>query len=183
MKKLNEIRSWSLSRYYSSLISPPDPRVWHLDITNSCWVCKELKEGSPQARQDEEIERKVDILHILNGILAKTRNRILQKQKQNQWFGFLVDQSDAAKRLSSKTTWLRRTYFLKMHHIINSCANMRKIYDNKDAKSCTTWRFPSYREDEIRLETCWHVWQVCRVINSSVECGYCDTTRFHKNRP
>ena len=37
-----------------------------------------------------------------------------------------------------------------MHHIINSCASMRKIYDNKGTKSCTTWSFPSYREDEIQ---------------------------------
>ena len=35
---------------------------------------------------------------------------------------------------------------------------MSKIYGNKGAKSCTTWSFPSYREDEIHLETCWHVW-------------------------
>ena len=68
--------------------------------------------------------------------------------------------------------------FLEMHLIINSCTNMSKIYGTKGAKSCTTWRFPSYREDEIHWETCTHVWQICRV-----ECGYCDTTRFHKNRP
>ena len=43
---------------------------------------------------------------------------------------------------------------------------MSKIYGNKDAKSCTSWSFPSYREDEIHWETCWHVWQICRVINS-----------------
>ena len=43
---------------------------------------------------------------------------------------------------------------------------MSKIYGNKDAKSCTTWSFPSYREDEIRWETCWYVWQTCRVLNS-----------------
>ena len=65
-----------------------------------------------------------------------------------------------------------------MHHVINSGTNMSKIYGTKDAKSCTTWSFPSYREDEIHWETCRHVWQICRV-----ECGYCDTTRFHKNRP
>ena len=43
---------------------------------------------------------------------------------------------------------------------------MSKIYGNKDAKSCNTWSFPSYREEEIHWETCWHVWQICRVINS-----------------
>ena len=34
-----------------------------------------------------------------------------------------------------------------MHHVINSCTNMSKIYGDKDAKSCTTWSFPSYGED------------------------------------
>ena len=54
-----------------------------------------------------------------------------------------------------------------MHHI-NSCTNMCKIYGNKDAKNCTTWSFPSYREDEFQWETCWHVFkQIYGVINSS----------------
>ena len=53
-----------------------------------------------------------------------------------------------------------------MHHIINSCTNMSKIYGNKDAKSYTTWGFPSYRKDEIHWETCWHVWQIWRIMNS-----------------
>ena len=71
-----------------------------------------------------------------------------------------------AKRLSIKDNWFRRIQFLEMHHIINSYTNMRKIYGNKDTKSCTTWSFPSYCEDEIHWETCRHVWQICRVINS-----------------
>ena len=53
-----------------------------------------------------------------------------------------------------------------MHHIINSCTNISKIYGNKDAKSCTTWSFPSYCEEKIHWETCWHVNHICRVINS-----------------
>ena len=77
-----------------------------------------------------------------------------------------INQMPRAKRLSSKDNWFRRIQFLEMHHIINSCTNMSKIYGNKDAKSCTTWSFPSYREEEIHCETCWHVWQICRVINS-----------------
>ena len=77
-----------------------------------------------------------------------------------------INQMPRAKRLSSKDNWFRRIQFLEMHHIINSCTNMSKIYGNKDAKSCTTWSFPSYREEEIHWETCWHVWQICRVINS-----------------
>ena len=77
-----------------------------------------------------------------------------------------VNQMPRAKRLSSKDNWFRRIQFLEMHHIINSCTNMSKIHGNKDAKSCTTWSFPWCREEEIHWETCWHVWQICRVINS-----------------
>ena len=60
--------------------------------------------------------------------------------------------------------------FLEMHHIINSCTNMNKIYGNKDAKSFTPWSFPSYREDEIH-------WELAELY---FEWGYCDMTRFHK---
>ena len=77
-----------------------------------------------------------------------------------------INQMPRASRLSSKDNWFRRIQFLEMHHIINSCTNMSKIYDNKDAKSCTTWSFPWYHELEIHWETCWHVWQICWVINS-----------------
>ena len=48
--------------------------------------------------------KKLDVVHILNGILAKTRNLIFLKKKQ---FGFPVNQltqSGAAKHLLSKTT-------------------------------------------------------------------------------
>ena len=41
---------------------------------------------------------------------------------------------------------------LEMHYIINSCKNMCKIYGNNDAKSCNTWSFPSYREEEIHTK-------------------------------
>ena len=80
-----------------------------------------------------------------------------------------INQMPRNASVSSKTTdlgWFRRIQFLEMHHIINSCTTMSKIYGNKDAKSCTTWSFPWYREEEIHRETCWHVWQICRVINS-----------------
>ena len=53
-----------------------------------------------------------------------------------------------------------------MHHIINSCTNMSKIYCNNDSKSCTTWSFPSYSEDEVQWETCWHVWQIYRALRA-----------------
>ena len=36
----------------------------------------------------------------------------------------------------------------------------------KMQKVCTTWSFPSHYEDEIQWETCWHVWQIYRAINS-----------------
>ena len=54
----------------------------------------------------ENIEKKVDIFRTLNGILAKTRNLIFQGDKRQ--LDFLVNKSDAAKRLSSMTTWFRR---------------------------------------------------------------------------
>ena len=100
-----------------------------------------------QHDEDENIEKKMDINHIFNSILAKTRNLLLWKQKQ---FGFLVNQSESAIHFSSKTTWFRRIYFYKKHHIINSCTNMSNIYGNKDEKSYTTWIFPSYRKNEIQ---------------------------------
>ena len=39
--------------------------------------------------------------------------------------------------------------------------------------------FPPKRKsrEEIQWEKCWHVWQ------SFNECGYCDTSGFHKHRP
>ena len=43
---------------------------------------------------------------------------------------------------------------------------MSKIYGDKDGKSCPPWSFPSYREDEIQWETCWHVWRIYWAINS-----------------
>ena len=49
-------------------------------------------------------EKKVDIFHNFNGILAKTRNVANFSKKKTQ-FGFLVNKSDAAKCLASKTTW------------------------------------------------------------------------------
>ena len=55
-----------------------------------------------------DIEKKLDVVHILNGILglAKTRNLIFLKKKKKQ-FGFPVNQltqSGAVKHLISKTT-------------------------------------------------------------------------------
>ena len=59
------------------------PRVWHRDITNSRRACKD-----DWAKHDdhENIEKKVDIFHNLNGILAKTRNLIFWEKKQTIWF-------------------------------------------------------------------------------------------------
>ena len=65
-----------------------------------------------------------------------------------------INQMPRNASVSSKTTWFRRIQFLEMYHIINSCTNMSKIYANKDAKSCTTWSFPWYHEEEIHWETC-----------------------------
>ena len=46
-----------MSRYYGGLISNPwNPRVWHRDITKD--------------DEHENIDKKVDIFHNLNGILA-----------------------------------------------------------------------------------------------------------------
>ena len=75
-----------------------------------------------------------------------------------------INQSDAASETPlQQDNWFRKIQFLEMQHIISSCTNMSKIYGNKDAKSCTTWSFSSYREEEIHWETCWHVWQICTV--------------------
>ena len=105
-------------------------------------ICRRacIKDDWAKHDEHENIEKKVDIFHNLNGILAKTRNLIFYEKKN---FCFLVNKADAAKRLSSKTTWFRRIQFLEMHHIINSCTSMSTIYGNKVAKSCTTWSFPS----------------------------------------
>ena len=43
-------------------------------VTNSLRACKDVDEH--QHDEHEDIEKKLDIFHILNGILAKTRNRI-----------------------------------------------------------------------------------------------------------
>ena len=60
--------------YYGSL-SHPDPRVSHGVIINSrrAWP---VKMDEHQHDEHEDIEEKVGIFHILNGILAKTRNPI-----------------------------------------------------------------------------------------------------------
>ena len=72
--------------------------------------------------EDENIEKKMYNYPIFNSILAKTRNLILWKQKQ---FGFLVrNQSESAIQFSYKTTWFRRIYFSKKHHISDSCTDM-----------------------------------------------------------
>ena len=52
---------------------PGNPRVWHRDITISRWACKD---DWAKYDEHENIEKKVDIFHNLNGILAKTRNLI-----------------------------------------------------------------------------------------------------------
>ena len=57
MKKLKNYGLASMSRYYGGLISNPwNPRVWHRDITKD--------------DEHENIDKKVDIFHNLNGILA-----------------------------------------------------------------------------------------------------------------
>ena len=66
MKKLKNTVLISISHSWN-------PRVWHRDITYSRRACKD-----DWAKHDEHknIEKKVDIFHNLNGILAKTRNLI-----------------------------------------------------------------------------------------------------------
>ena len=56
---------------------------------------------------------------------------------------------------------------------------MRKNYDNKATKSCTTLSFPSYREDEIQFNKK-RADMFDRVINSLNENT---ATRKHKNCP
>ena len=145
-------------------------------------ICRRacIKDDWAKHDEHENIEKKVDIFHNLNGILAKTRNLIYEKKTKQCCF--LVNKSDAAKRLSSKTTWFRRIQFLEMHHIINSCTSKTKIY-GKDAKSYTLWSFPSYREDEIHWETCWHVWQICRVYKNSLNADTVTQLDFTKIVP
>ena len=63
---------------YGSLISHPDPPVCHRDITNSRRACKDWW---TQARR--AIEKKVGIFHILNAVLAKTKNLIFKTKKES----------------------------------------------------------------------------------------------------
>ena len=93
-----------------------------------------------------DIEKKLDVVHILNGILAKTRNLFFLKKKKTVW---LSCQSINSIRCCEAPPpppppppppdfTLRAVGFSKkMHHIINSCTNMSKIFGNKVAKRCT----------------------------------------------
>ena len=56
------------------------PRVWHRDITNSRRACKDEEHKQDLQDKHEDIEKKLDIFLLLNGILAKTRNTIFQKR-------------------------------------------------------------------------------------------------------
>ena len=56
-----------------------DPRVWRREITNSLGAGPEKMDEHKQD-ENEGIEKKVDIFHILNGILAKTWNLISWKR-------------------------------------------------------------------------------------------------------
>ena len=57
-----------------------------------------VKKDEQQHGEHEDIEKKVGIFHILNGILPKLEKEKKNKPKQKE------KQSDAAKRLPSKTT-------------------------------------------------------------------------------
>ena len=156
-----------------------NPCVWHPDITISCRAC--IKDDWAKHNEHENIEKKVDIFHNLNVILAKTRNLIFHEKKSNNLV-FLSLKSDSAKCLSSKTTWFRRIQFLEMHHIINSCTNMNKIYGNKDAKSYTTWSFPSCTAKTKFIEKLADMFDRFAELYEIVG-RYCDTTTYHKNHP
>ena len=69
---------------------PWNPRVWHRDIT----ICRRASIKDNWAKHDkhENIEKKVDIFHNLNGILAKTRNLIFYKKKTNNFVFLSINQ-------------------------------------------------------------------------------------------
>ena len=50
---------------YGSLNSHPEPHVWHRDITNARWPVK--------MDEHEDMEKRVDIFHIFNGIPAEKK--------------------------------------------------------------------------------------------------------------
>ena len=87
-----------------------------------------------------DIEKKLDVVHILNGILAKTRNLILKKK--TVWLSCQSINSirccEAPPQQDNLILPCEQLVSLKkMHHIINSCTNMSKICGNKVAKRCT----------------------------------------------
>ena len=63
-KYMKKLKKDDFDLCYGSLISHPDPRVWHRDITNSRWACKD---GWAQVRRAwrHEGEEKVDIVYLL----------------------------------------------------------------------------------------------------------------------
>ena len=80
-----------MSRYYRSLIS-------HLqyvrDTVTSQIIAGPVKTNEHKHDEHENIEKKVDVFHILNGILAKTRNLIFPYEEKTQ-FGFLQSRSQS----------------------------------------------------------------------------------------
>ena len=82
---------------FVTLLSQPDLQYVRDTVTSQI-IAGPVKTNEHKHDEQENIEKKVDVFHILNGILAKTRNLIFPYKEKTQ-FGFLVNKSDAAKRL------------------------------------------------------------------------------------
>ena len=117
-------------------------------------------------------------------VLADAVHR--NKQKSNAQPTTLV-----LGKTKTKTTNL---VFLSINQMLRNASSTRQLdsgeFDlriwarfmaTKTQTNCTTWSFWSYRKDAIQWETCSHVRQIYRVINSFNDAH--TASRFYKNGP
>ena len=77
MKKL---KNYGLDCYHVTMAASRTPEFHVCDIVTSQILAGPVKMNEHKQDEHEDIEKKLDIFHILNGILAKTRIIIFLKR-------------------------------------------------------------------------------------------------------